>query len=345
MRIYNNGEATTYELLEELPRGSEGPAWRARQIGPDGRSLDVAVKVLDPDSWLGQQVDPEQMLRTWRGQMQVMRNFGHRGFAPVQVAFAVSEDPDDPAATPDWMIGVPAFVMAWIDGVRLCDWTPGVADPVNRLTALEVCADGLDEFHRVTGHVHRDLKPSNIMVQNNVARIIDYGLIRSLDRLRSQSALGGSVPYMDPALFDGAEYSAATDLFSFAGILLFQLTLAHPVPGRLAPEVQGDLIRAGFEPLASLIGYSLSPKPAYRPEVDGASGLLARAIALAHPPSRERALSRTVPGPSDSTTVQLQPPADGEDLRRLILLKIVLPVVIAGALTVVAVVILRALSV
>jgi serine/threonine protein kinase len=344
MRIHNSGEATTYELLEELPRGSEGPAWRARQIGPDGRGLDVAVKVLDPDSWLGQQVDPEQMLRTWRGQMQVMRNFGHRGFAPVQVAFAVSEDPDDPAATPEWMIGVPAFVMAWIEGVRLCDWTPGVPDPVSRLTALEACADGLDEFHRVTGHVHRDLKPSNIMVQDGVARIIDYGLIRSLDRLRSQSALGGSVPYMDPALFDGAEYSAATDLFSFAGILLFQLTLAHPVPGRLAPEVQGDLIRAGFEPLASLIGYSLSPKPALRPQVDGAASLLARAIALARP-SSERAYLNTVVPSSDSTTVLLQPPAGGEDLRRLILLKMVLPVVIAAALTVVAVLVLRALSV
>jgi serine/threonine protein kinase len=345
MRIYNQGERTAYELLEELPRGAEGRTWRALQHGPDGRSLHVAVKVLTPDSWLDQQVDPEQMLRRWQGQMQVMRNFGHRGFAPVQVAFAISVDPDDPAATPQSMVGVPAFVMAWIDGVRLLEWSGEVADPVRRLEALEVCADGLDEFHRVTGHVHRDLKPTNIMVQDDVARIIDFGLIRSVDRLRSHSAVTGSVPYMDPALFNGAEYSVATDLFSFAGILLYQLTLTHPVPGRLAPEVQGDLIRAGCERLASLIGYSLSPNPAYRPQADGAASLLAQTIALARPPHRGRASAAPAAQPSEPTTVRLASPESGEDLRRLILLKMVLPVLVAGALTVVGVFILRALSV
>jgi hypothetical protein len=93
IQIYNEGEATTYDLIEEIRGGQEGRTWRARQIGPAGRALAVAVKILARDSWLGQEVDPEEMLRKWRGQMQVMRNFGHRGFAPVQVAFPIGAPP------------------------------------------------------------------------------------------------------------------------------------------------------------------------------------------------------------------------------------------------------------
>jgi len=347
IQIYNEGEATAYDLIQEIRRGQEGRIWRARQLGPDGRALAVAVKVLTRDSWLEQEVDPDEMLRKWRGQMQVMRSFGHRGFAPVQVAFPISAPPENPTATPDWMLGVPAFVMAWIDGVVLDGWSARVADPLERLQVLEVCAHGLDDFHRVTGHVHRDLKPRNIMVEDDIARIVDYGLIRSLDQLRSHSGLTGSLPYMDPALFEGAEYSKVTDLFSFAGVILYQLTLKHPVPGRLAPKIQGELINGGFQPVAQLIAYSLSPDPLHRPEVGGAADLLAKVIALLRPAQPRRSIPIELhSSPQDATTAPTPPPAPEphEDLRNVVWSRIVMPVLVAGALTVLVVLILRSLS-
>jgi serine/threonine protein kinase len=347
IQIYNEGEATAYDLIEEIRGGQEGRTWRARQIGPDDRALAVAVKVLTRDSWLNQEVDPEEMLRKWRGQMQVMRNFGHRGFAPVQVAFPIGFPPDNPTATPEWMLGAPAFVMAWIDGVTLVEWSAREADPLERLRALEVCADGLDHFHRVTGHVHRDLKPENIMVQDGVARIVDYGLIRSLDDLRTHSAATGSRPYMDPALFEGAEYSTVTDLFSFAGVILYQLTLKHPVPGRLAPKIQGELINEGFQSVAQLIAYSLSPDPAYRPQVDGAADLLAKTIALMQPaPKRTATPIEVSRSPLDDVTVPASPQVSEPEtnLRTVAWPKIVAPLLVAGMLTVLVVLLLRALT-
>ncbi len=353
IRIYNAGEATVYYLLEEVrPGGMEGRTWRAQQVGPDGRALDVAVKVLTRDSWLGREVDPTEMLRRWRGQMQVMRSFGHRGFAPVQVAFPISAPPDDSTAIPDWMLGAPAFVMTWIDGVSLDEWSAGVADPLRRLQVLEICANGLDEFHRVTGHVHRDLKPANIMVEHEVARIVDYGLIRSLDHLRGQSTLAGTRAYMDPALLEGGEYSAATDLFSFAGIILHQLTLTHPIPGRLAPEIQGDLMRAELDRVAALIAYSLSPKPVNRPEVDGAADLLDRVISLMRPsPVRVTRSPRRAPSiagvsPSDASTRSLirPSPEPAGDLSRLVVSRILTPAFVAGFLTVLIVLLVRLLT-
>jgi serine/threonine protein kinase len=243
------------------------------------------------------------------------------------------------------MLRAPAFVIAWIEGVTLDEWSAQVADPLERLRALQVCAEGLDDFHRVTGHVHRDLKPSNIMVQDGVARIVDYGLIRSLDYLRTHSAVTGYVLYMDPALFEGAEYSTVTDLFSFAGVILYQLTLKHPVPGRLAPKIQGELINGGFQRVAHLIAYSLSPDPAYRPKVDGAADLLAKAISLMRPaPHRRIPIAVTLP-PRDAVTVPAFPPASEpvEDLQTVAWSRIVVPMLVTGTLTVLIVLLLRSL--
>jgi serine/threonine protein kinase len=344
IRIYNEGEATAYNLIEEIRSGQEGRTWRARQVGPDGRTLPVAVKVLTRDSWLQQEVDPDEMLRRWRGQMQVMRSFGHRGFAPVQVAFPIGAPPENLAATPEWMLGVPAFVMAWIDGVSLDVWSAGVADPLERLQALEVCAAGLDDFHRVTGHVHRDLKPENIMVEDCVARIVDYGLIRSIDRLRTHSAATGSLPYMDPALFEGAEYSTVTDLFSFAGVILYQLTLKHPVPGRLAPKIHGELIDWGLQSVAQLIAYSLSPDPARRPPVSSAADLLARTIALMRPTALLPIQVEFGHSPRKAPPTPIPVPESDESLRSVAWWRFLMPVLVTGALTVLVVLVLRSLS-
>ncbi len=352
IKVYNEGEATAYDLLEEIRPGMEGRTWRARQVGPDGRTLNVAVKILTRDSWLGREVDPDEMLRRWRGQMQVMRSFGHRGFAPVQVAFPISAPPGETDAMPEWMRGAPAFVMTWIEGVTLDTWSAGVANPLQRLRALEICANGLDEFHRVTGHVHRDLKPSNIMVEDGVARIVDYGLIRSLDHVRSQSTLAGSLPYMDPALLDGCEYSTATDLFSFAGVILYQLTLTHPIPGRLSPEIQGDLIRVKADRAAALVAYSLSPKPAKRPQVAGASDLLERVIELmTPPPARVTKPSAFTPFPADAsapnTTAGALATSSSEpavDRLRDVVSKILTSALGAGIITVLIVLFVRLLT-
>ena len=316
LSIHNHGEATNYELIRELHRGGEGRTWKARQIGPGGPPLTVAVKILTPDSYLGSAVDPADVLRKWRGQMQVMRNFGHEGFASVQVAFAVAASPINGAETPVWMLGLPAFVMEWVPGIALSEWSPTVLDPTARLDVLALCARGLDAFHRQTNHVHRDLKPSNVVVADGHGRIIDFGLVRSVEQLRSRSGAAGSPGYLAPELARGAEYTPQTDLYAFAGILLHQLLLRNP--GEQWPQgyVRSLLREAGFEAAGEVLGEALHEDPAMRPAGLTATALLEQTlrfdrrapVSISIGERETRSVQPPSTSPSEASTIVQRPP-------------------------------------
>jgi serine/threonine protein kinase len=350
--IYNAGEDTAYRLLREIRSGQEGQTWEAEQLGAGSPVLPVAVKILRPNTWLGEPVDPLEILRKWRGQALLMRSFTHRGFAAVQVAFSTAAVPGEGDATPASMVGLPAFVMAWIEGVPLDAWSKGVADPLARLLVLEQAADGLDAFHRETGHVHCDLKPANVMVDTaGETRIVDFGLIRTADRLGTHSILAGSEPYMDPLLSQHREYSAATDIYAFAGLMYFQLLRDHPVRGRASPETHRVLTEAGFERAATVLAYALSPALRLRPGVSGAADLLDRVIEQLQPRCA-RPADRDAPSPSapDASTVPhfgAHPPAPVAAFKpvvsRSVALRIASLALTATIVTVIVVLVIRSL--
>ena len=349
IEIYNAGEDTTYRLLYEINSGQEGQTWKAEQRGMEGPVLPVALKIMRPNTWLGRAVDPNEILRKWMGQARLMRSFTHRGFASVQVAFSTAAVPGDSSATPADMIGLPAFVMGWIDGPSLDEWSAREDDPLARLTVLEQAADGLDAFHRQTRHVHRDLKPSNIMVEDGMSRIVDFGLIRTADRLGTHSLLAGSEAYMDPVLSQDRSYSPATDLYSFAGIVYFQLLREHPVRGRASPRTHHALAEAGFDRAGMTLAYALSPQPALRPAVDGAADLLRR-VTEQMAPRRPRSLvdPATQPYREDATTaLQFTPEpvatVPAPEIWRSVVRRIVVSAVAATAFTVIAVLVIRSL--
>jgi serine/threonine protein kinase len=298
--VHDAGEDTTYELLCELSRGGEGRLFKARQLGAAGRERRVAVKVLTPEAHLGGFGDPSAVLRLWREQVQVMRNFAHAGFASVHVAFALAEVPTTKRADQrPWWVGLPAVVMAWVEGDSLHNWrTTAPRTPRDSLAVLAPCAAGLDAFHRMTGHVHRDLKPANIVVGPDGARVIDYGLLRSAAQLRSQSHLIGTAGYMAPELYRGAEYSPATDLYAFAAIAFFQLTEQHPVLGHPSSDVFRALKGRGCSDAAPLLAKALGRIPETRGCAGGAADLLAQLLAaLDGRPRHTRA-----PPPASPTT-------------------------------------------
>jgi len=329
--IYNEGEKTGYRLLEEVARGGEGDTWRAEQIGPVGRPILVAVKVLDPDRYLGKAgVDPDAVLDRWRGHAQVLRAFNQPGFATVQVAFQISAKHDQGAQTPPQWLGRPAFVMGWIEGLPLSKWDGSSLQPVERLSVLELCAQALDAFHGKTTHVHRDLKPSNIIVSpEKIGTIIDFGLVRSMEQIRGASTLAGSRGYIAPELYEGAEYSAATDLFAFAGILFYLLVGRHPPETGPASRTRELLANAGCGRCGPLLGDALAPHPNQRPELAGATellGLVSERLAGARSPHESgtpsRASSETAKTVRDthssSPTVSISGVSDAEPVLRTV---------------------------
>ncbi|HKG40476.1 MAG TPA: protein kinase [Conexibacter sp.] len=285
--IFDAGEETRYRLVEQMESGGEGLVWRGWQLDDGGGRLPVAVKLLTPYAHLGETVESEDVLRRWRRQAQTMRNFSHDGFASVQTVFRVASGDVGGCAPPEWMWGLPAFVISWVDGPHLGLWSRSVADPLRRLRVLERCAAGLDAFHRETGHVHRDLKPANVVVAGERGRIVDFGLVRSIAQLRGGSAISGSEGYVAPELFDDAEYTPETDRYAFAGVVYHQMTLADPPSSRRGrlEDVRRRMIDAGCSDAASLVALALHPDPQARPQLDGVAELLARVLALLEPAS------------------------------------------------------------
>ena len=86
--------------------------------------------------------------------------------------------------------------------------------------------EGLAALH-AAGIVHRDVKPGNVLLgPAGEARIVDFGLARSLDRdetrlTETETALG-TADYMAPEQALGRDVDARSDLYAF-GVLLFEM--------------------------------------------------------------------------------------------------------------------------
>ncbi|HEX7509677.1 MAG TPA: protein kinase, partial [Chitinivibrionales bacterium] len=77
-----------------------------------------------------------------------------------------------------------------------------------------------------TGVIHRDLKPANIMVsKNGMIKLADFGIARpeqvSLHTIEAGKVVG-TLPYLAPEQFDGAQLTARIDLYAL-GTTLYEL--------------------------------------------------------------------------------------------------------------------------
>ena len=126
--------------------------------------------------------------------------------------------------------------------------------PLALATRLELAAqvaEALGYAHH-QGIIHRDIKPANIFIQDQGAKILDFGVARiaSSQLTRLGSALG-TPDYMAPEQISGQVCESLSDLFS-AAILFFEFfSYTHPFQGRNIPR------RIMYEPPAAL--RSVSP--------------------------------------------------------------------------------------
>ena len=99
---------------------------------------------------------------------------------------------------------------------------------------------GIGALHRLSV-LHRDIKPSNIHIdQGGELRILDLGVATSSAQSQDARASAANSPragtpsYLAPELFDAAEPSASTDLYSAAVTLYHALTRKYPY-GEIEP--------------------------------------------------------------------------------------------------------------
>jgi serine/threonine-protein kinase len=272
-------------------RGGMGIVYRATQLSL-GRP--VAVKLIAPD----RAGDPGFRERFER-ESRVAAAIDHPNVIPV---YAAGEEG-----------GHLYLVMRYVQGIDL----QGLLARERRLPAARVAAialqvgAALDAAHAV-GLVHRDVKPANVLLSGEHAYLADFGLsvlVGTDTRLTSTGQWIGTVDFMAPEQFSGAEVDARADVYALGCVLYDALTGEVPfprgtVPATMVAHMQEDPPRptqvaegvpAGFD---RVIARALAKDPERRYPSAGDLGRAALAAAEGrHVTETERTVARGAAAP------------------------------------------------
>ncbi|NUR89650.1 MAG: serine/threonine protein kinase [Nonomuraea sp.] len=233
-----------YHLLSRLGVGGQGVVYLGK--GPDGSH--VAVKVLHGD------ISPRTRER----------------FAK-ELAAARRVDPYAIAQVLDAALdGRPPYIVSeYVQGPSLQQAGIHQGPALQRLAISTATA--LSAVHKA-GIVHRDFKPANVLLALDGPRVIDFGIARDTETsLTVTSSIVGTPAYMAPEQLGGRDIGPPTDVFAWAGVMVFAATGRPPFGNDHLPAVVGRILHAppdlsGLgEPMRSIVGNCLAKDPARRP--------------------------------------------------------------------------------
>ncbi|NVB85504.1 MAG: serine/threonine protein kinase [Kofleriaceae bacterium] len=113
----------------------------------------------------------------------------------------------------DELDGLVYIVMELAPGVPLRAWVGGRHGWRDVVRVMREAGTGIAAAH-AAGLVHRDIKPDNILVGDDRARVVDFGLAYA--QLSDDGASAGTPFYMAPEVLAGGAATEASDQFSFA---------------------------------------------------------------------------------------------------------------------------------
>ncbi len=210
-----------YRMLRCIGLGGMGQVWLAER--DDGAfQQQVAIKLLHSSF-----ADPVARQRAV-AERQFLARLSHPNIARIL-----------DAGTSD--AGQMYVVMEYVDGVPILDYAREQSlDLRTRLRLFLAVLDAIDEAHRAL-IIHRDLKSANVLVtQSGVAKLLDFGIAKSLDADSIHQTQTGMVMLTpsaaSPEQIEGKNLTVTSDIYS-AGLLLYQLLTGH-----LPREIEGSLI-------------------------------------------------------------------------------------------------------
>jgi len=264
-----------YTLLDELGRGGMAVVWHARDEVL-GRS--VAVKVL-----AGRYAGDAQSRARIRDEARAAATLSHPNIAQVY----------DYGESDEHGRLVPYVVMELVHGITLQQrMRSGLIPPVQIFRICGQVAAALAAAH-ADGLVHRDIKPANVMVTQEGAKVVDFGLAAVAGPADPEAALFGTPAYLAPERLTGGAVEPASDVYAL-GVLMYRL-LAGESPWTVDSTTQmlsahvyvepAPLPRLGEVPpqVADMVNQCLRKEPGERPSAAQVAVTLARA-ALLKPP-------------------------------------------------------------
>ncbi|MGW5122099.1 serine/threonine-protein kinase, partial [Streptomyces noursei] len=247
-------QAGPYVLLTELGRGGMGRVLLG--VAPDGRP--AAVKLVH-----ARHAADDGFRTRFRREVAASRKVSGAYTAAVLDADADAELP--------WLASV--FVAGPSLGAAVEGAGPLPEDALHRLAVG--LATALDEIHRA-GLVHRDLKPENVLLAEDGARVIDFGIARAAESADATELTGtgwvvGSPPFMSPEQAQSRELTGASDVFSLGAVLVLAATGRSPFAGPSALQTLYNVVHT--EPdlsglpraLHPIVTRCLAKEPADRP--------------------------------------------------------------------------------
>ena len=175
--------------------------------------------------------------------------------------------------------GIDFLVMEYLEGETLADRLKRGPVPIEQAVkiAVEVCS-ALEKAHR-QGIVHRDLKPGNIMLMKGGAKLMDFGLAKSVaiagtgsaeshltpstptmnmsalasaaGPLTQRGMIVGTFQYMAPETLQGQPADARSDIFSLGCVLYEMITGKRAFEGKSQLSVLAAILDKEPEPIRS----------------------------------------------------------------------------------------------
>jgi serine/threonine protein kinase/Tol biopolymer transport system component len=233
-----------YEILSAIGAGAMGAVYRARDTKL-GR--DVALKLL-PEEF---EREPDRMAR-FEGEARFLASLNHPNIAAI---YGFEESGE-----------ARALVMELVEGPTLADRIKQGAIAMDEalLVAKQIC-EALEYAHE-RGIIHRDLKPANIklarndkLTNNNVVKILDFGLAKAIQGNTSSTDVSGSptistmrtyagiilgtAAYMSPQQAQSKPIDQRTDIWAFGCVLYEILTSQMPFYGETLTDTLAAVLK------------------------------------------------------------------------------------------------------
>jgi len=203
-----------YQVKRVIARGGMAIVYLAedRELGRQ-----VAIKLLDPNRSVSQQLSAERFLR----EVRITAQLQHPNIIPLIDSGRVR--------------GLAYAVFPYVEGESLRDLMqrqPRVPLADALLWAREI-AEALDYAHK-RGVVHRDIKPENILLSNGQAVVSDFGVAYARHLAVADgtvTAVGetlGTPAYMSPEQIEGEKkVDGRSDIYSL-GCMLYEMLVGRP---------------------------------------------------------------------------------------------------------------------
>jgi len=220
-------------LIERIGKGGMGEVFRAHQLNLD---RDVAIKIISEELMQSFEDNPEEKAAAFerlQREVKAMAQVRHPNVLQI-FDYAAFQARRGYQAMP-----VQYIVMEYVPGntLRFTMSEEGFADEPDLLRAwltdyfLPVL-EGVAAIHQ-SGIVHRDIKPENVLLDDEIPKIADFGLARSV-RMRAISNswdVKGTMNYMAPEQFmDFRKVGPQADIYALGK------TLYEAVEGKIGPK-------------------------------------------------------------------------------------------------------------